>query len=224
MHKASYPNQGKTTWVSAPLFPALHHGLSAITFATPASIPAEMVAPDRENPRNGRQKPCAAPMSAACFELKTSMSALSGCRVWSEHGDCRVSQTSQRRQCNSSDLASDQLTLRKNCSSPSIVHMRRRFAWISLLLVCVILLGGPVFEHFDQWDNFPQSGNDIVLTVVAVVICIASAASLIRTLEQTSTTSIDLPPKHASARHTPVAQENCSYSDSPGFQASPLRI
>ena len=38
---------------------------SATCRATPASIPVEMVAPERENPRNGRHKPCTTPMTAA---------------------------------------------------------------------------------------------------------------------------------------------------------------
>jgi hypothetical protein len=102
--------------------------------------------------------------------------------------------------------------------------MRRRFAWIALLLVFAMFLGGPVFEHFDHWDHFPQSGNDILLTLLAVVICFAAAVSLLRKLEQAPTTSLDLPPELASARHTPALRENCSYSDSPGFQLNPLRI
>src|SRR5215471_7296589 len=44
------------------------------------------------------------------------------------------------------------------------------------LLVCLL---GPVFEHFDRWDNFPQSGQDIILTLVAC--CIAFALLLICT-------------------------------------------
>src|SRR6185437_16709666 len=36
--------------------------LSARDFAAPANIPVEMVAPEREKPRNGRQNPCTAPM------------------------------------------------------------------------------------------------------------------------------------------------------------------
>lgn len=102
--------------------------------------------------------------------------------------------------------------------------MRRRFAWIALLLVFAIFLGGPLFEHFDRWDHFPQSGNDILLTLVAVVICLAAAVSLIRESEQTSTTSSDLPPKETSPRHRPTAREKCSCSDSRGSSASPLRI
>lgn len=102
--------------------------------------------------------------------------------------------------------------------------MRRRFAWIALLLVFVLFLGGPVFEHFDHWDHFPQSGNDILLTLVTAVICIAAAVSLIRKLEQGDTASSDLPPKQTPVRHTPAAREKCSYSDSPGFSTSPLRI
>lgn len=95
---------------------------------------------------------------------------------------------------------------------------------VLLFLAVVIFLSGPVFEHFDRWDHFPQSGNDILLTLVAVVICIAAAVSLIREFEQTSTTSSALPPKENSPRHSPATQEKCSHSDSLGFPATPLRI
>ncbi len=44
---------------------------SARDFATPASIPAEMVAPERENPRNGKQSLCTAPMIPACFVFRS---------------------------------------------------------------------------------------------------------------------------------------------------------
>jgi hypothetical protein len=47
---------------------------SARDFATPASIPAEMVAPDREKPRNGKQRPCTAPIKLACRVFRSFVS------------------------------------------------------------------------------------------------------------------------------------------------------
>lgn len=103
--------------------------------------------------------------------------------------------------------------------------MRRRVAWILLLVALLIFLGGPVFEHFDHWDHFPQSGNDILLTLVAVVICLAAAVSLIRKIEGSTAPSSDLAPEPALACHTfTTRREASSYSDSPGVQLNPLRI
>lgn len=42
---------------------------SARAFGTLQSMPVEIVAPERENPRKGRHKPCTAPMSPAYFRL-----------------------------------------------------------------------------------------------------------------------------------------------------------
>ena len=36
------------------------------TLLAPLNIPVEIVAPDRENPRKGRQKPCIKPIHPAC--------------------------------------------------------------------------------------------------------------------------------------------------------------
>ena len=45
--------------------------ISARDFATPNSIPTEIVAPDRENPRNGKQSPCTAPIIPASLALRS---------------------------------------------------------------------------------------------------------------------------------------------------------
>jgi drug/metabolite transporter (DMT)-like permease len=102
--------------------------------------------------------------------------------------------------------------------------MHRWLAWILLFLVLAIFLAGPVFEHFDHWDNFPQSGNDILLTVIAVLVCLAAAVSLIRKLAQLTGARSDSPPEPTTTRGTLPQQENCCYSDSPGLHAVPLRI
>ena len=39
---------------------------SAHCFVAPVSIPTEMVEPERENPRKGRQSPCSRPIQPAC--------------------------------------------------------------------------------------------------------------------------------------------------------------
>src|ERR1700727_66016 len=44
---------------------------SARDLATLSSIAVEMVAPEREKPRNGRHNPCTAPIRAACFRPKS---------------------------------------------------------------------------------------------------------------------------------------------------------
>jgi len=92
-----------------------------------------------------------------------------------------------------------------------------------LLLAFAILLGGPVFEHFDHWDHFPQSGNDILLTIVAVLVCFAFAVSLIRRSVQLAARQAGSPPKSSSPRVNPE-QEDSFCSESPGFQQLPLRI
>jgi len=48
--------------------------VSARDFASPASIPAEMVAPEREKPRKGRQSPCTAPIKPACRVFRSLVS------------------------------------------------------------------------------------------------------------------------------------------------------
>lgn len=101
--------------------------------------------------------------------------------------------------------------------------MRRKIAVIVLVLVVAIFLAGPVFEHFDRWDHFPQSGNDILLTLVAVVVCLGAALSLIRKTE-TNTSSSDVPPQTASGQQKPSMRENFLQSDPPGLHQSPLRI
>lgn len=47
--------------------------------------------------------------------------------------------------------------------------MRRVSVLIALVLLLGIYISGPFFESVDHWDNFPQSGNDIVLTLVVAV-------------------------------------------------------
>lgn len=46
---------------------------SARTFVTPASMPVDIVAPERENPLKGRQSPCTVPTSAALFTLNSEI-------------------------------------------------------------------------------------------------------------------------------------------------------
>jgi len=48
--------------------------LSAGTLATPANIPAEIVAPERENPRKQRQRSCTAPIRQAWRSFNSGLS------------------------------------------------------------------------------------------------------------------------------------------------------
>lgn len=50
-----------------------------------------------------------------------------------------------------------------------MASMRERFAQLALVLLVIVLLLAPLFETIDWWDGFPQSGNDIVLTVLAAL-------------------------------------------------------
>ncbi len=47
--------------------------------------------------------------------------------------------------------------------------MRRRAIIVVLLSLIVIHYAGPAFELADRWDNFPQSGNDTLHTLIALV-------------------------------------------------------
>lgn len=101
--------------------------------------------------------------------------------------------------------------------------MRRRYALVLLLLTCAVFLGAPAFEHFDHWDHFPESGQDILLTVIGVLVCLAAVVSLVRELGQVSAKQSDLLPGPA-AIHGPPAQEDAFHSQSAGLQPLSLRI
>lgn len=101
--------------------------------------------------------------------------------------------------------------------------MRRRLGWIVLVFVLAIFLTAPVFEHFDHWDNFPQSGQDIVLTVIGMLVCFAAVVSLIRELVQVAAKQVNLPRSRAPERGIP-AHEDFFDSVSSGSQPLPLRI
>lgn len=48
----------------------------------------------------------------------------------------------------------------------------RRLIQVAVLLLVLVHVGGPLFETVDQWDNFPATGNDFVLSFLAVVVCL----------------------------------------------------
>ena len=100
--------------------------------------------------------------------------------------------------------------------------MRRRVALILVFLAVVLLLGGPLFEHFDHWDGFPQSGNDFLLAVIAVLVCLAAAVAFIRELVRLAASHTDLSSQAVSAHFPP--QERSTRSDSAGLQPLSLRI
>jgi len=101
--------------------------------------------------------------------------------------------------------------------------MRRRIAVILMFLAVVLLLGGPVFEHVDHWDGFPQSGNDFLLAVIAVLVCLAAAISFIRQLVRLTTSQTNLS-SQAVLPHRTHAQERPAYFGSAGLQPLSLRI
>lgn len=48
----------------------------------------------------------------------------------------------------------------------------RRAVQLAILLLVLVHVGGAMFETLDEWDNFPQSGNDFVLSFLAVIVCL----------------------------------------------------
>jgi hypothetical protein len=58
--------------------------------------------------------------------------------------------------------------------------VNRRFCQVAVVLLLVTYLFGPAFESIDHWDHFPQSGNDIVLNVIALAACLGAVAVLSR--------------------------------------------
>ncbi len=64
-----------------------------------------------------------------------------------------------------------------------------------IVLIVTVVLCAPVFEHYDRWDGFPSSGNDIVLTLVAALICFAAGlvvVRIVRTTNSETTASINV--------------------------------
>src|SRR5260370_16448359 len=58
--------------------------------------------------------------------------------------------------------------------------MRRSLRNLACVLLAIPYLFGPFFETVDRWASFPQSGNDIVLTVTAIAICFGLVFALFR--------------------------------------------
>lgn len=58
------------------------------------------------------------------------------------------------------------ITFKPELVCTKIKPMRRVLFLIALLLLLGTYVSGPFFEAVDHWDNFPQSGNDIILTLV----------------------------------------------------------
>src|SRR5436309_2237949 len=52
--------------------------------------------------------------------------------------------------------------------------MSRFLACLTVVLLLCISLFGPAFETVDHWDNFPQSGDDIVLSLICLVACVGA--------------------------------------------------
>lgn len=58
--------------------------------------------------------------------------------------------------------------------------MKRSLALTAITLLVMVYVCGPVFEHFDHWDHFPQSGNDFVLAFAVVALCLGATFLLTR--------------------------------------------
>jgi hypothetical protein len=61
-----------------------------------------------------------------------------------------------------------------------LVFMRSRASRITVALVLLICVVGPVVEMFDRWDNTAQTGNDTEYSLVALALCVGAAYSLAR--------------------------------------------
>ena len=46
----------------------------------------------------------------------------------------------------------------------------RRLIQIAVVLLLLIHIGGPLFETVDHWDRFAQGGDDLVLSVLSVIV------------------------------------------------------
>jgi hypothetical protein len=93
------------------------------------------------------------------------------------------------------------------------------------LLLLIIYVCAPVFEHFDRWDGFPQSGQDIILALVLLATCLSLPSSIVvfRWLSRLASLMTIRP------RATEVNNESllafCSSLPSPEISPpSPLRI
>jgi hypothetical protein len=69
--------------------------------------------------------------------------------------------------------------------------MRGKAFRVALILLLGVYLFAPVFESVDHWDHFPQSGNDIVLTVLVIVICLGVALSSIRDILEANCNALE---------------------------------
>jgi len=58
--------------------------------------------------------------------------------------------------------------------------VRRVLHQLVLFAFALAYIVGPVFEHFDRWDHFPQSGHDTVLTIAAIAIILGLGVLLLR--------------------------------------------
>lgn len=68
--------------------------------------------------------------------------------------------------------------------------MRTRLVQLAVVLLVVVYLYAPLFESVDHWDHFPQSGHDIVLTVLGIALCLGIALTLMRTVFQVIATKL----------------------------------
>ena len=61
-----------------------------------------------------------------------------------------------------------------------IRYMRSRASQITLALVLLTCLVGPLVEMFDSWDHTIQTGNDTEYTLVILAVCVGVAYTFAR--------------------------------------------
>ena len=68
--------------------------------------------------------------------------------------------------------------------------MRHVLTIAALVLLVAVCISGPLFEAFDHWDQFPQSGNDTLLTIVLVLtlfaLCLCATLKFVRIVSSIS--------------------------------------
>ena len=72
----------------------------------------------------------------------------------------------------------------------TILLMRRFSVIVVLVLLVAVYISGPLFETVDHWDQFPQSGNDIVLSIVLALtlfaLCLCATLKLVQFISSIS--------------------------------------
>jgi hypothetical protein len=81
--------------------------------------------------------------------------------------------------------------------------MRTRLVQFAVILLLLVYLCAPLFESVDHWDHFPQSGHDIVLTVMGAALCLGITLALMRIVLQAIGAGLATRSLVCSASHCP---------------------